>query len=403
MAKKKALTDKESLDLRLKQLIESMGLEDKTQACTADQYVAIKDVISTGVPELDRIMTPLYYAETGKGGVPKGFVVEFFGPQGGGKSSACMKIVGNVTKAGGIGLWVDAEACYNPQWGEAQGIDSKRLTILHNNGEPGEFFLEKVITVAEGGLADIIVLDSITALQPKAIQEAPLEKDTMGKMGAMMSKALPKIVIAAKKGNVPIVFVNQIRDSFAMFGNPESVPGGKALKFYCSLRIRINPLSKKNSGIWKEGEMIGIRANAQIVKNRFGPPWQETPVPFYFSNTRPHPLDAILDEALSRKIITSKKTKKLEDDGGDPVYCFTYGKLRVEGFDEFKAKLKDENIQEIAVILKAQKWAMDQEVHDYLKSLDMGEADAEPGTEPAVGKDVPPSPPPPPGEGDPGA
>jgi len=373
MAKKRVLSDEESLALREAQLRKAMGLEegDKTELCMANQHEAVKGVISTGIPDLDRLMTPLYYAETGRGGIPLGFVIELFGPQGGGKSSLSMKVMGSLTRSGGLGLWIDAESCYVSQWADAQGIDNKRVAIMHNNGQGGEYFLEKIESVAETHAADLIVVDSITALEPKDVLETALDKEArMGKKAALMSRALPRLITAAKMGGVPIILINQVRDQIGvMFGNPENPTGGKALRFYASLRVRINSLSRKNSGIMKDGEMIGIRSNAQIIKSRFGPPMTEANVPFYFSKIRPHPLDAILDEALSKKIISSRKTDKLS--GGDPVYSISYEKLRVEGFDEFKEKLRPEQVKSIVAKLVEQKWSMDADVDEYVKGLSL--------------------------------
>jgi len=341
MAKKKVLTDEEALRIRTQQLRKAMGLKDDKkekdekkdedvleELSMADQYIAVKDVWSTGIPELDRLMTPLFYAENGRGGIPKGYVVELFGPQGGGKTSLAMKIMSSVTQAKGLGLWVDGECCFVSQWASAQGNDNSHIAIMHNNGQSGEYFLEKIRDVARSGTVDLIVVDSLTSLQPKEIQEKPLEEDArVGKVAALLSRALPSLITAAKLGQTSIVLINQVRDAVGVkYGNPEQSTGGKALKFYVSLRIRINCLSRKDRCIVKDGEPIGIRSNAQIVKSRFGPPFTDANVPFYFNRlVRPLPIDVVLDEALIRKIIKTRKTQKVID--GEPVYSFSFDDL----------------------------------------------------------------------------
>lgn len=357
-------------DIRLEQIRKAMGLKDTDDTVRrADQHVAIKDLISTGMQELDRILTPMVFEELEKGGIPRGFVAEFFGPHAGGKSSLCMKLAAQVTQAGGFVLWIDAEGSFVPEWASRHGVDLKRCNIVEA-GKTGEYFLEMVESVAAKGLVDLVVVDSVTALVPKEILETELEKEARVGAGAkMMTRALPRIVNAAKAGNTAVVFINQIRQKVGvMYGNPETTPYGEALKFYCSLRLRLSQVgSKSERGIMKGEDEIGIRTNVQIVKSRFGPPYRETVMPIYYSDVKPHPLDTIIDGALSTKIVKSR-SKKLSN--GEIVQTFTYGDIKVEGIDEFKKELNPELIQQMAEAAMAAKMAFDPEIKTYLKTLE---------------------------------
>ena len=204
--------------IRLEQIRKSRGVSDDTVRL-ADQHIAIKNVISTGLPDLDRILTPMLWESSGIGGIPRGFVAEFFGPFAGGKSSLCMKLAAGVTKGGGYVLWFDAEGSYVPEWAARHGVDNGKVIIV-DSGQSGEFYLEQVESAATKGQVDLIVVDSVTAMVPKEVLETNLEKEARIGAGAkMMTRALPRIVTAAKKGNVAVVFVNQIRQKIGvMYG-----------------------------------------------------------------------------------------------------------------------------------------------------------------------------------------
>lgn len=357
-------------DIRLQQIRKAMGLQDKDDTVRrADQHVAIKHIISTGMQELDRILTPMVFEENGKGGIPRGFVAEFFGPHAGGKSSLCMKLAAQVTQAGGFVLWIDAEGSFVPEWAERHGVDLKRINIVEA-GKTGEYFLEMIESVAAKGLVDLVVIDSVTALVPKEILETALEKEARVGAGAkMMSRAMPRIVNAAKAGDTAVIFINQIRQKVGvMYGNPETTPYGEALKFFCSLRLRLSQVgSKSERGIMKGEDEIGIRTNVQIVKSRFGPPYRETIMPIYYTDVKPHPLDVIIDGALACKVVKSRSKKQ---SNGEIVQTFTYGDIKVEGIDEFKKELNPELIQQMAESAMATKLAFDPDVKTYLKSLE---------------------------------
>lgn len=359
-----------SAEIRLEQIRKAMGLSaDDDSVRFGDQHIAIKDVISTGMAELDRILTPMIWEKTQKGGIPRGFVCEFFGPHAGGKSSLGMKLAANVTQNGGEALWIDAEGSYVPEWAARHGVDNARLAYQDNLGNTGEWFLERVENAARSGKFDLIVIDSVTALVPKEILETELEKEARIGAGAkMMTRALPKIISAAKKGNTAVVFINQIRQKIGvMYGNPETTPYGEALKFYASLRLRLSQVgSKSERGIMKGDDEIGIRTNVRIEKNRFGPPFRETIMPIYYNDVKPHPLDIIIDAALSNKIVKSRSKKM---DKGETVQTFTFLDIKVEGIDEFKKELDDDKIKDMAQQILATGLTFDGEVTEYLKGL----------------------------------
>lgn len=340
----------------------------------ADQYEAVTDVISTGHAELDRLISPIFFEKTGKAGVPRGFVCEFYGPNAGGKSSLAMRLTSNVTKNGGHVFWVDAEGSFVPEWARTQGVVAENV-IRIGTGHSGEEYLETVCNVAKTGKFELVVIDSVTALRPKRLLEQSLEEHQVVGAGAqMMSRIMPILVGAAAAGNCTIVLINQVRQKMGvMYGNPETTPYGEAVGFYSSLRLRLQQVgNKKNRGIMKGEDEIGIRSNVHIIKSRFGPPHRETILPIYYSDIKPYPLDQLIDAAIETKIIKSRSKKM---DNGEPLIHFTlegHETLKsIPGFDEFKSGLIDdpnalkgifEKLTELKIVLAT-------EVHDYIKGL----------------------------------
>lgn len=345
----------------------------------ASQRVRPVSVISTGEEELDRIITPSIYEEQGVGGIPCGFLCEFYGPTGGGKSSLCMNLCASVHKEKNNAYWVDAEGSFVEEWAKIRGMDLDR-TGISDTGLSGEQYIKEIIHVAESGKFKIVVVDSMTALQPKNLKFGDLEEDPrVGAKALMISRAAPNLIGAAKKGNCAIVFVNQIRYKIGIkYGNPETTPGGEALKFAASLRLRLSQLSSSEGrGIIKDGEEIGIRSNVQVTKSRFGPPLRETVVSFYYTSERPHPLDMILDMALSSKIIKTRTRTK----DNERVQHFTLDgneELKgIPGIDTFKYELvqRPDLIKDIVRRLKEEtKKTIDPEVAKYADSVVQSES-----------------------------
>lgn len=330
------------------------------------------EVISSGSEDLDSILTPEKYEAEGVGGIPRGFMCEFFGPEQGGKSSLAMLFAATVTARNGFVFWADAEGSFVKNWAISRGIDTKRLYTVPC-GQCGEDYITDVCAAAGSGDFELAVIDSLAALEPQQLLETELTDDPrIGAKALMMSRACPRLTAAAKQGNCAIIFINQLRTKIGVkFGNPEITPGGKALKFYASLRLRIAQLSKKGRAIMKDEDEIGIRSNVQVVKSRFGPPYREAILPIYYGNEKPHPYDMLLDMALTSKVIRSR-TKKV---GDDRIISFTlpdFDDLKsIIGIDDFKLELRKdpEAIRELARRLVEDKnKALDGDVEKFVES-----------------------------------
>jgi recombination protein RecA len=314
------------------------------------------DLISTGDAELDRILTPDIYEERKVGGVPRGFLCEFFGPEAGGKSSLGMMLAADVTKRGGMVLWVDAEGSWVEHWAINHGIKLENVVIIET-GKSGEDYFGAIKAAAASGNFELIVLDSMASVQPKNVQETELEKDPrIGAMARLMHRVCPQLTAAAKAGNCSIILINQIRHKISMYGNPETTPGGLSLKFYASLRLRLSQVSSRDGrGIVKDGEEIGIRSNVQVVKSRFGPPFQETVLSIYYTDVKPHPYDILIDLAIKKKVVKCKSRRDKVTE--ELVQFFSLDDNDVlkgiAGIDEFKVELRKhpEAIREVYRIL----------------------------------------------------
>jgi len=367
--KKKKMAEK----LRKDELASMSKLLGVSGLTFADEYESVKEVFSTGHAELDRILTSDHFDKFGVGGIPRGYLVEVFGPFGGGKSSLCLMIAASVTGKGERVLWCDAEGSFQQSWSAAQGVDnSKLIRAGPNTCACGEEWLEMILTAANSGKFGLIVVDSLVGLQPKAIVESTIDdKAKMGAAGAMTGKYMPMLVKAAEKGNCSIIFI--------VYGNPETTPGGDALKFFSSLRIRVAPIGGKEKFVKKEGEQIGVRSNTKNVKGRFGIPQQETVLPIYFSDEKPYGIDQLLDLALSRKIIRTRTE--------DEVEYFSWGEIKkIQGFDKMRSLILEEgaNVKALAEQVKAKGATLSAEVVQYLNDLDGDELglDKEPAETP---------------------
>jgi recombination protein RecA len=355
MAKKKIVPEDDSEMLYKQRSQQKMEIISRIQKITKVGKEAITlasnrkkdfDLISTGDRELDRILTPNIFEEKGQGGIPRGFLCEFFGPESGGKSSLCMMLAASVTKKekDGLVLWVNAEGSWVDAWAKNHGVNTENV-VLVEAGLTGEKYFEIILDAARSEQFDMIVLDSIASIQPEKLQKADLDKDArMCALASLLSRVGPQLAAAAQAGNCAIICINQIRHKMVMFGNPETTPGGNALKFFSSLRLRLSRVSAKNGlGIIKDDEEIGIRSNVVIAKSRFGPPLKESVLSIYYdSRVRPHPFDMLIDKALSYKIIKHKSKK----DNEEVITLFSLpgfpSLTKIAGLDEFKVDLLDD-------------------------------------------------------------
>ena len=206
----------------------------------------------------------------GIGGYPKGRIIEIFGPESSGKTTTSLHAVAEAQKAGGIAAFIDAEYAFDPVYAEKLGIDTSALYISQpNNGEEG---LEIAMKVIESGGFDIVVIDSVAALTPKAEIDGEMGDAKMGLQARMMSQAMRKMVSVINKGKTVVIFINQLRDKIGvMFGNPEVTTGGNALKFYASVRLDV----RRSTQIKNGDEVIGNRVKVKIVKNKVAPPFKQ--------------------------------------------------------------------------------------------------------------------------------
>lgn len=209
----------------------------------------------------------------GVGGIPKGRVVAIYGPEGGGKTTVALHIVAEVQKLGGIAGFIDAEHALDPVYAKRIGVDIDNLYI--SQPDNGEQALEITETMVRSGAIDIIIVDSVAALVPKAEIEGDMGDSHVGLQARLMSQALRKLTGIIGKTSCTVIFINQLREKVGvMFGNPETTTGGRALKYYSSVRLEV----RRGEVIKKDGEAIGNRAKIKVVKNKVAPPFREAEV-----------------------------------------------------------------------------------------------------------------------------
>lgn len=206
----------------------------------------------------------------GLGGVPKGRVIEIYGPESSGKTTVALHMVAEVQKRGGIAGFIDAEHALDPVYAKNIGVDIDNLYI--SQPDNGEQALEITETMVRSGAVDIVIVDSVAALVPKAEIEGDMGDSHVGLHARLMSQALRKLTGVISKSNCIVVFINQLREKVGiMFGNPETTTGGRALKFYASIRMDVRRIETLKQG----GEMVGNRVRVKIVKNKIAPPFKE--------------------------------------------------------------------------------------------------------------------------------
>jgi recombination protein RecA len=219
--------------------------------------------IPTGAPSLDIAL--------GIGGVPRGRIIEIYGPESSGKTTLTLHIVANAQKAGGSAAFIDAEHALDPQYAKKIGVNLDDLLI--SQPDNGEQALDIVEALVKSNAVDVIVVDSVAALTPQAEIEGEMGDSHMGRQARLMSQALRKLTAIGAKSNVTIIFINQIRMKIGVvFGNPETTTGGNALKFYASVRIEVRRAAQIKQG----DQIVGNRVKAKVVKNKVAPPFQAT-------------------------------------------------------------------------------------------------------------------------------
>ena len=220
------------------------------------------ETIPTGSISLDLAL--------GLGGIPKGRIVEIYGPESSGKTTVTLHMIAEVQKRGGIAGFIDAEHALDPVYAKNIGVDIDNLYI--SQPDCGEQALEITETMVRSGAVDIIVVDSVAALVPKAEIDGDMGDSHVGLQARLMSQALRKLTAVISKSNCTVVFINQLREKVGiMFGNPETTTGGRALKFYSSVRLDVRRIESLKQG----GEVIGNRTRVKVVKNKIAPPFKE--------------------------------------------------------------------------------------------------------------------------------
>ena len=220
------------------------------------------EVISTGCLELDFAL--------GVGGFPRGRIIEIYGPESSGKTTVALHTIAEAQKGGGIAAFIDAEHALDPVYAKALGVDIDELYI--SQPDTGEQALEICESLVRSGAIDVIVVDSVAALVPKAEIEGDMGDSHVGLQARLMSQALRKLTSAISKSNTIVIFINQLREKVGvMFGNPEVTTGGKALKFYASIRLDIRKIEQLKQGT----EFVGNRTRVKVVKNKVAPPFKQ--------------------------------------------------------------------------------------------------------------------------------
>ena len=206
----------------------------------------------------------------GLGGIPKGRIIEIYGPESSGKTTVTLHMIAEVQKRGGIAGFIDAEHALDPVYAKNIGVDIDKLYI--SQPDNGEQALEITETMVRSGAIDIVVVDSVAALVPKAEIDGDMGDSHVGLQARLMSQALRKLTAVISKSNCTVIFINQLREKVGvMFGNPETTTGGRALKFYSSVRLDVRRIESLKQG----GEVIGNRTRVKVVKNKIAPPFKE--------------------------------------------------------------------------------------------------------------------------------
>jgi len=254
------LEKKKALEVALSQIEKQFG---KGSVMKLGEYKAMEiEAIPTGALGLDIAL--------GIGGVPRGRIIEIFGPESSGKTTLALHIIAEAQKMNGEAAFIDAEHALDPVYAKHLGVDIDNLIV--SQPDTGEQALEITESLVRSGALDVIVVDSVAALVPKAEIDGDMGDSHMGLQARLMSQALRKLAGAINKSKTVIIFINQLREKIGvMFGNPETTTGGRALKFYSSVRLDI----RKIENIKQDGEVVGNRARVKIIKNKVAPPFRE--------------------------------------------------------------------------------------------------------------------------------
>jgi recombination protein RecA len=306
---------KKALGLAVSQIEKSFG-KGAIMKLGAEGMKVRVDAIPTGAINLD--------AAIGVGGIPRGRVTEIYGPESSGKTTVCLHVVANAQKLGGTAAFIDAEHALDTDYAAKLGVDVEKLLV--SQPDTGEQALEICEILVRSGAVDVIVIDSVAALVPKAEIEGEMGDSHVGLQARLMSQALRKLTGAIARSNCSVIFINQLREKIGvMFGNPETTTGGKALKFYASLRLdirRIGPVKEKE-------DVIGSHVRVKVVKNKVAAPFRQAEFDIMYAEGISH-TSLLVDIGAESGII--------EKSGA----WYSYGTQRIgQGRENAKLFLKD--------------------------------------------------------------
>ncbi len=278
---------KKALNLAIAQIEKSCG-KGSIMRLGADQKVRVES-ISTGAINLD--------AAIGVGGIPRGRITEIYGPESSGKTTLCLHVVANAQRNGGVAAYIDAEHALDTEYARKLGVDVEALLI--SQPDTGEQALEICEILVRSGAVDVVVIDSVAALVPKAEIEGDMGDSHVGLQARLMSQALRKLTGSIARSKTSVVFINQLREKIGvMFGNPETTTGGKALKFYASVRLdirRIGPVKDKE-------DVVGSHVRVKVVKNKVAAPFKQAEFDIMYAEGISH-ASLVLDIASESGII----------------------------------------------------------------------------------------------------
>ena len=282
----------------------------------ADGARVVVEAIPTGAINLD--------AAIGVGGIPRGRISEIYGPESSGKTTLCLHVIANAQRQGGVAAFIDAEHALDIEYARKLGVDVENLLV--SQPDTGEQALEIAEVLIRSGAVDVVVIDSVAALVPRAEIEGEMGDSHVGLQARLMSQALRKLTGAVNRSRTAVIFTNQIREKIGvMFGNPETTTGGRALKFYASLRMDIRRI-----GAIKDGQdQVGNRTRVKVVKNKVAPPFKQAEFDIMFNEGISH-TGLLIDLGVETEVI--------EKSGA----WFSYGDVRLgQGRENAKAYLKE--------------------------------------------------------------
>lgn len=310
-----AIEKEKALEMALSQIEKQFGKGAVIKLGDAAAKISVS-TIPSGCLELDFAL--------GVGGIPRGRIIEIYGPESSGKTTIALHIIAESQKLGGTAAFIDAEHALDPVYAENLGVDVDELYV--SQPDTGEQALEICEALVRSGAMDVVVIDSVAALVPKAEIEGDMGDSHVGLQARLMSQALRKLAGVISKSNTIVVFINQLREKVGvMFGNPETTTGGKALKFYASIRLDVRRVDSIKNG----GEVIGNRTRIKVVKNKVAPPFKTAEFDIIYGEGISHE-GSVLDMAVEHKIINKTGA------------WYSYGDMRMaQGRDNARLFLKD--------------------------------------------------------------